>query len=136
VCQFLRLERYFVIVTILVELRICITGIVTNPRLVVSHAPMMASNDAFRPMNALSEGALFRREAWGRAGSGGFAPAPPGFSALVPLPMRALCRQTDERGCRSIPPESVEATESALGLLPSIALSTAAGKEAHLCGGF
>src|SRR5258708_36899174 len=64
-------------------------------------------------------------EAWGRAGCGGFAPAPPGFSALVPLPMRALCRQTDERGCRSIPPESVEATESALGLLPSIALSSA-----------
>jgi hypothetical protein len=28
-------------------------------------------------------------------------------------------------GCRSIPPESVEATESALGLLPSIALSSA-----------
>src|SRR5882757_1819490 len=78
-----------------------------------------------RFMHALSEGALFRREAWGRAGSGGFAPAPPGFSALVPLPMRALCRQTDERGCRSIPPESVEATESALGLLPSIALSSA-----------
>ena len=29
----LRLERYFLIVTILVEVRICITGIVTNPRL-------------------------------------------------------------------------------------------------------
>ena len=54
-CQFLRLERYFVIVTILVELRICITGTVTNPRLVVSHAPMMASNDAFRQMRSLSE---------------------------------------------------------------------------------
>jgi hypothetical protein len=52
VCQFLRLERYFVIVTILVELRICITGIVTNPRLVVSHAPMMASNDANRPKHS------------------------------------------------------------------------------------
>ena len=37
------------------------------------------------------------------AACGGFAPAPPGFSALMPLPMRALCQQTDERGMRSIP---------------------------------
>ena len=43
----------------------------------------------------------------------------------MPLPMRALCQQTDERGMRSIPPGSVEATESALGLLPSTALSSA-----------
>jgi hypothetical protein len=64
----------------------------------------------------------------GKLGAGqaaGLCPRTPGFSALVPLPMRALCRQTDERGCRNIPPESVEATESALGLLPSIALSSA-----------
>ena len=37
------------------------------------------------------------------AGFGGFAPGPPGFSALMPLPMRALCRQTDERGMLRIP---------------------------------
>jgi hypothetical protein len=54
VCQLLRLERYFVIVTILVEVRICITGTVTNPRLVVSHAPMVTSNDAFRPLRSSS----------------------------------------------------------------------------------
>src|SRR6202051_440520 len=70
----------------------------------------------------------------------GFAPAPPGFCAFVPLPMRAFCRQTAERGMLQHPPGSVEATESALGLLPSIALSsaqfktdsTAAGRELHL----
>ena len=48
-------------------------------------------------------------------------------------------------GYRSIPPyRSVEATESALGLLPSIALSSAQfglillrrDKEGHFCGGF
>jgi len=49
-----------------------------------------------------------------------------------------------KRGCRSIPYRSVEATESALGLLPSIALSSAQSgpillrrdEELHLCGGF
>jgi hypothetical protein len=55
----------------------------------------------------------------------GFAPAPPGFSALVPLPIRTLCEQIAEGGCRSIPPGSVEATESALGLPPGIALPSA-----------
>jgi hypothetical protein len=41
---------------------------------------------------------------------------------LLPLPMRGLKRK---KGCRSIPPQSVEASETALGLLPSIALSSA-----------
>jgi hypothetical protein len=59
------------------------------------------------------------------AGGGGFAPAPPGFSALVPVPMRGLYQQLVKKGCRSIPPRSVEAAESALGLLPSMALSSA-----------
>src|SRR3982074_2668736 len=95
-----------------------------------------------RPMHALWEDAGFRSGSrlWRR----GFAPAPPGFCALVPLPMRALCRQTDERGMAQHPPGSVEATESALGLLPSISLSSAQSglillrreKRRNLCGGF
>ena len=44
---------------------------------------------------------MMGREYWAVPGGGGFAPSPPGFSALV------------------------EATESALGLLPSMALSSA-----------
>ena len=40
----------------------------------------------------------------------GFAPAPPGFGALLPLPMRG---PTLKKGCRSIPPQSVEASETA-----------------------
>src|ERR1039458_2864011 len=55
----------------------------------------------------------------------GFAPAPPGFCAFVPLPIRAFCRQTAERGMPQHPPGPVEATEAALGLLPSMALSSA-----------
>ena len=61
------------------------------------------------------------------AGRRGFAPAPPGFIAWCLSRCWARCRKTDEKGgCRSIPPyRSVEATETALGLLPSIALSSA-----------
>jgi hypothetical protein len=65
------------------------------------------------------------RERWAVPGGGGFAPAPPGFSALVPVPMRGLYPPLIKKGCRSIPPRSVEAAESALGLLPSMALSSA-----------
>jgi len=56
---------------------------------------------------------------------GGFAPAPPGFIALVPLPIGSFREPIAKGGCRSIPLGSVEATESALGLLPSMALSSA-----------
>jgi len=69
-------------------------------------------------------GRVMKRACWAVSGSGGFAPAPPGFSALLPLPMRGLYSRRKE-GCRSIPPRSVEATESALRLLPSRALSSA-----------
>jgi hypothetical protein len=77
---------------------------------------------------------------WAVPSGGGFAPVPPGFSALVPVPMRGLYPRF-KKGCRSIPPRSVEATESALGLLPSRALSsaqfvliiTAAGRERLPC---
>jgi hypothetical protein len=65
------------------------------------------------------------RECWALPGGGGVAPAPPGFSALVPVPMRGLYKPLVKKGCRSIPPRSVEASESALGLLPSRALSSA-----------
>src|SRR5215469_13691416 len=54
----------------------------------------------------------------------GLAPAPPGFSALVPLPMRDS-RQNGKRDAVASPPRSVEATVSALRLLPSRALSSA-----------
>jgi hypothetical protein len=43
----------------------------------------------------------------------------------VPVPMRGPYKLLVKKGCRSIPPRSVEATESALGLLPSRALSSA-----------
>jgi hypothetical protein len=42
----------------------------------------------------------------------------------MPVPMRGLYSRF-KKGCRSIPPRSVEATESALGLLPSRALPSA-----------
>ena len=75
---------------------------------------------------------------------GGFAPAPPGFSALVPLPIESFAGQIAKGGRRSIPLVSVEATEAALGLLPSIALSSAQSalilqrviREADVCGWF
>src|SRR5437016_14309068 len=68
---------------------------------------------------------VVERECWAVPGGGGFAPAPPGFIALVPVPMRGLYKPLVKKGCRSLPPRSVEAAESALGLLPSIALSSA-----------
>src|SRR5262252_2849090 len=64
-------------------------------------------------------GRVMKRECWAVPSGGGFAPAPPGFIALVPLAMRGLYPRR-EKGCRSIPPRSVEATESALRLLPSV----------------
>src|ERR1700733_4889067 len=67
-------------------------------------------------------------EAMDEEPGGGFAPAPPGFNALMPLPIWSLREQAAKGGCRSIPPVSVEASESALGLLPSIALSSAQSK--------
>ena len=70
-------------------------------------------------------GCVMGRKAWAVPSDGGFAPAPPGFIAWVPVPMRGLDQHLVEKGCRSIPPRSVEATESALGLLPSMALSSA-----------
>jgi hypothetical protein len=70
-------------------------------------------------------GCVMRRECWVVSSGRGFAPAPPGFSALVPVPMRGLYPHVIKKGCSGIPPRSVEATESALGLLPSRALSSA-----------
>jgi hypothetical protein len=47
---------------------------------------------------------------------GGFAPTPPGFSALVPLPIGSFTGPDSGRGTQEHPPVSVEATESALGV--------------------
>ena len=67
-----------------------------------------------------------QKEGWvAGAACGGFAPAPPGFNALVPLPIGSFCEQMAKGGMPQHPPGSVEATESALGLLPSMALSSA-----------
>jgi hypothetical protein len=68
-----------------------------------------------------SEGSL------GAIAAGGALPRTPGFIALVPLPIGML-RTNGERGMPSHPPESVEAAESALGLLPRMALSSAQSK--------
>ena len=46
---------------------------------------------------------LLLQEALGGEADGGFAPVPPGFSALLPLPIRSFCEQMAKRGCRSIP---------------------------------
>ena len=70
-------------------------------------------------------GCWMGREFWVVSSGRGFAPAPPGFSALVPVPMRGLYPHVIKKECSGIPPRSVEATESALGLLPSRALSSA-----------
>jgi len=70
-------------------------------------------------------GCLMERVLGPVSSGGGFAPEPPGFSALVPVPMRGLYPQVIKKGMQGIPPRSVEATESALGLLPSRALSSA-----------
>jgi hypothetical protein len=82
---------------------------------------------------------LVRQKAMGGEADGGFAPVPPGFSAFLPLPIGKFLRADGEKGMPWHPLESVEATESALGLLPSLALSsaqfktdsTAAGRELH-----
>jgi len=42
-------------------------------------------------------------ECWALPGGGGFAPAPPGFIAWMPVPMRGLCQRLMKKGCRSIP---------------------------------
>jgi hypothetical protein len=63
---------------------------------------------------------------------------------LVPLPIESFAGQIAKGGRRSIPLVSVEATEAALGLLPSIALSSAQSalilqrviREADVCGWF
>src|ERR1039457_6285609 len=45
-----------------------------------------------------------QKEGWvAGAACGGFAPAPPGFNALVPLPIGSFCEQMAKGGCRSIP---------------------------------
>jgi hypothetical protein len=46
---------------------------------------------------------LLRQAAMGGEADGGFAPVPPGFSALLPLPIGSFCEQMAKRGCRSIP---------------------------------
>jgi hypothetical protein len=59
-------------------------------------------------------GCVMGRECWVVSSGRGLAPAPPGFSALVPVPMRGLYPHVIKKGCSGIPPRSVEATESAL----------------------
>jgi hypothetical protein len=82
---------------------------------------------------------LHKEDSVAGSACGGFAPAPPGSSALVPLPIWGFL-PADMKGMPQHPLASVEATESALGLFPSMALSSAqfktdsteVGKELHL----
>ena len=46
---------------------------------------------------------VLQQEGMGGEACGGFAPAPPGFNALVPLPIGGFCKHTAKGGCRSIP---------------------------------
>ena len=69
---------------------------------------------------------VHQKEAWVPAQPAGALPPHPQDLALWCLSRSGVSvEQTAERGMPQHPPESVEATESALGLLPSIALSSA-----------
>ena len=46
-------------------------------------------------------GCAVARECWARPSDGGFAPVPPGFSALLPDPMRGLSQYVNENGMRA-----------------------------------
>gem|GEM_PF-4541928 len=46
---------------------------------------------------------VLRQVGMGDEACGGFAPAPPGFNALMPLPIGSFYKQTAKGGCRSIP---------------------------------
>jgi len=46
-----------------------------------------------RKTDGCGRGRVMKRACWAVPGSGGFAPAPPGFSALLPLPMRGLSQE-------------------------------------------
>ena len=62
---------------------------------------------------------------WPVRGDGGFAPVPPGFSALLPLPMRGLYPHLMEKGCRSIPLDRSRPLSRRSGCFPAGALSSA-----------
>jgi len=53
------------------------------------------------------------------AACGGFAPAPPGFSALVPLPIGTFCEQIAKGGCRGIPLDRSRPLSWRSGCLPA-----------------
>ena len=55
----------------------------------------------------------------------GLCPRTPRIYRLMPLPMLGLLRMDEKGDAKASPYRSVEATESALRLLPSIALSSA-----------
>jgi hypothetical protein len=69
---------------------------------------------------------VLQKEGWWPAKPAGALPPHPQDLALWCLSRCwAFASRQLKGGCRSIPPGSVEATESALGLLPSMALSSA-----------
>jgi hypothetical protein len=75
-----------------------------------SRVPSAGESDLARAKRMHYESApLLEQKAMGNAACGGFAPAPPGFSALMPLPIGSYCEQIAKGGCRNIPPGSVEA---------------------------
>jgi hypothetical protein len=47
---------------------------------------------------------LLEQKAMGNAACGGFAPAPPGFSALMPLPIGSFVQADSEKGMPWHPP--------------------------------
>jgi hypothetical protein len=72
---------------------------------------------------------VLQKEGWSPAPAcRGFAPAPPGFCALVPLPMRGFCEQMAKRGCRSIPLNRSRPLSRRSGCFPAWALSSAQSK--------
>ena len=64
-------------------------------------------------------------ECWPARGDGGFAPAPPGFSALLPLPMRGFYPHVMKKGCHSIPLDRSRPLSRRSGCFPAGALSSA-----------
>ena len=86
---------------------------------------------------------MLEKESWvAGAACRGFAPAPPGFNALVPLPIGGFCEQMEKRGCRSIPLNRSRPLSRRSGCFPawpypplSPVSFYCAGLEAHLCKG-
>src|ERR1700739_5150538 len=63
---------------------------------------------------------VLRQVGMGDEACGGFAPAPPGFNALMPLPIGSFYKQTAKGGCRSIPLHRSRPLSRRSGCVPAL----------------